>query len=714
MKIVYYISTLFVFIFSNAQLDVKNQYGLYCGKKINDPYKDFENTNDLKHIEWFKNETTKANELLNRIEGKDELFNKFISFYDKKDEKIYNVKITGNKKYFYLKENKEGVGKLYYRKGFGEKEVFLFSPKSYNSKLNRNYRINYINPSWDDEKIAISLSYDGKELSDVVILDVDSKRVLPEIITNVVPRSFFGINWLPDNKSFMYLYFPTVEGDSFRKNSKMVHHVLGEEVSKRKIILSIEKNPDIVKSKEDYPAVVIESFDSKYAVAYIAGVDSFWDAYYTEIDNLYKDSIDWKPLYKKKDKVYRDSGILKGSTFFYKTAKKSSDFSIESFSLKTPSVKEEIATIKGEVIEDIVVTSEGVLFTAIKNGIESKLYLKSKELEEIKLPKKAGNIYLDGTSKKGNTVYLTSEGWLNDYVDYHLNINNRKLKKKDVVPNVEYAEFKSVEVDEIEIPSYDGTLVPLTILYNKNIKKNSKNPTMITGYGAYGSSYKPYFSALFLNFVAEGGVVAIAHVRGGGEKGDDWHKAGQKVTKPNTWKDLIACTEYLIKEQYTSSNHIAIRSSSAGGIMVGRAMTERPDLFKVVVSEVGQMNPTSNESRDGGDGGNSKEYGSIKDSIECQALIEMDPYLHIQDKGVNYPATLLTAGANDPRMPVWIPGKFAARLKASETKNPVLFKVDYKSGHYGGNSIKDKIRNWASIYSFILWQTGHPDYQLKE
>jgi len=216
-----------------------------------------------------------------------------------------------------------------------------------------------------------------------------------------------------------------------------------------------------------------------------------------------------------------------------------------------------------------------------------------------------------------------------------------------------------------------------------------------------------------LNFVNKGGVFCIAHVRGGGEKGDQWHKGGYKTTKSNSWKDLITCTEYLIDEKITSKNHIAIYGASAGGLLVGRAMIERPDLFKVVISEYGYLNPFRSEVI-GSAGTNSKEFGSFKDSLECLALIDMDPYLNLK-KNVNYPATYLTVGMNDPQVEPWMSGKFAAKLQSnSSQKNPVFLLADFETGH-GESSNELKIyKDWANIFSFVLWQTGHPDYQLKK
>ena len=210
----------------------------------------------------------------------------------------------------------------------------------------------------------------------------------------------------------------------------------------------------------------------------------------------------------------------------------------------------------------------------------------------------------------------------------------------------------------------------------------------------------------------EGGIFAVAHVRGGGELGDNWHKGGYKTTKPNTWKDLISCTEYLINEKYTSSQKVAINGGSAGGILIGRAMTERPDLFAAAIPEVGSMNTVRAEESPNGPV-NVPEFGTVKDSVQCMALIEMDSYLHLK-KGVKYPATLVTAGINDPRVIAWEPAKFAARLEADNASDkPILLWIDYEAGHGHGDTKSKIFESLADVYSFALWQTGNPNFQLK-
>jgi prolyl oligopeptidase len=250
------------------------------------------------------------------------------------------------------------------------------------------------------------------------------------------------------------------------------------------------------------------------------------------------------------------------------------------------------------------------------------------------------------------------------------------------------------------IPSHDGVEVPLSLIYKKDMVKNGGNPVFIYGYGAYGSSINPFFSPEFLLWTSEGGIIAVAHVRGGSELGNSWYKAGYKTTKPNTWKDLISCAEYLVKEKYTSAQKIAINSASAGGILIGRAMTERPDLFAAAIPQVGCLNPLRAEESPNGPI-NVPEFGTVKDSLECMALIDMDSYLHIKN-GVKYPATLITTGMNDPRVATWQPAKFAASLQAANISDkPVLFWVDYEAGHGSGTQKRRALKAWL-MYLVLL------------
>jgi prolyl oligopeptidase len=215
-----------------------------------------------------------------------------------------------------------------------------------------------------------------------------------------------------------------------------------------------------------------------------------------------------------------------------------------------------------------------------------------------------------------------------------------------------------------------------------------------------------------LALLNKGVVIGRAHVRGGGEKGNDWYQAGYKTTKPNTWKDFIACAEYMVQNKYTSPQKLFGMGTSAGGILIGRAITERPDLFAAAICNVGCANALRMENSPNGPV-NTKEFGTVKDSTECRALAEMDAFQHVKE-GTPYPAVICVGGMNDPRVAAWQPGKFAAALQnASTSGKPVIMQVNYDNGHF----TEDKsvtFRNFAGMFSFCLWQTGHPDFQPKQ
>jgi prolyl oligopeptidase len=206
-----------------------------------------------------------------------------------------------------------------------------------------------------------------------------------------------------------------------------------------------------------------------------------------------------------------------------------------------------------------------------------------------------------------------------------------------------------------------------------------------------------------------GVVVAIAHVRGGGERGETWYKAGFKTTKPNTWKDFIACGQYLVDKGYTRPQRLAGTGTSAGGILISRAITERPDLFRAAICNVGCANAMRMEFAPNGPV-NIPEFGTVENAEECQALFEMDGVAHVK-KGVKYPAVLGVVGWNDPRVAPWETGKFIAALQsATASRSPILLKVNYDSGHFTEEKTVS-FSNFAAQYAFLLWQTGHKDFQ---
>jgi prolyl oligopeptidase len=262
-------------------------------------------------------------------------------------------------------------------------------------------------------------------------------------------------------------------------------------------------------------------------------------------------------------------------------------------------------------------------------------------------------------------------------------------------------DFSGITSAEVTAPGADGTPIPLSIIYKKDLPMNGQNPCLMEGYGSYGISIDPGFDATRLALLEKGIIIAYAHVRGGGENGEDWHMAGQKLTKQNTISDFIACTEYLEKNGYTSPSKMAGRGTSAGGITIGGALTQRPDLYTLCICNVGVMDALRSEEGPNG-AVNTPEFGSVKDPDGFKALYAMDAYQHVKD-GTPYPAVLLITGANDPRVDPWELFKMTARLQAAtSSKNPILLRIDYDAGHGMGSSKTQRDLITADQAAFLL------------
>ncbi len=249
-------------------------------------------------------------------------------------------------------------------------------------------------------------------------------------------------------------------------------------------------------------------------------------------------------------------------------------------------------------------------------------------------------------------------------------------------------------------------------LYRKGMKQDSSNPTILSGYGAYGITMSPSFDPMRLAWLEKGGIIAIAHVRGGGELGEDWHQGAHILNKANTALDFIAAAEYLIKNGYTSSTRLAGQGRSAGGITIGGAINRRPELFAAAHSGVGLSDLLRAELTPNGPP-NIAEFGSVTNPLQFKAMLANSPYHNIRD-GAQYPAVIVTTGTNDPRVASWMASKFAARLQAaSASSKPVLLRVDYNAGHGMGSGKEQVVAETADVWSFFLWQMDVPGFAYK-
>ena len=337
------------------------------------------------------------------------------------------------------------------------------------------------------------------------------------------------------------------------------------------------------------------------------------------------------------------------------------------------------------VLQGVSTAKDGLYIEGQQGGISHLLKIPYGQTAAtpVNLPF-AGVIEGFSTDLYQNGALMRLAGWTEAPQWYSYDPASDKLTNTAIEP-LNPTDFSAITSVEVTAPAADGTLVPLSIIYRKDLPMNGQNPCLMEGYGAYGISLDPSFDATRLALLEKGIIIAYAHVRGGGENGEDWHLAGQKLTKQNTIGDFIACAEYLIKQGYTSPSKLAGRGTSAGGILIGGALTQRPDLFTLCIVNVGVEDALRMEAGPNG-AVNTPEFGSVQDPDGFKALYAMDAYQHVKD-GTAYPAVLLITGANDPRVDPWQLFKMTARLQAAtSSKNPVLLRIDYDAGHGMGSS----------------------------
>jgi prolyl oligopeptidase len=675
-----------------------------------------ENSRDSLVQQWFKQSSINTRATLDKNSGRQLILNQLTTIDKRVTFNIKQLTYLGDYCFYLKKNNNDNNAQLYLKTSKDAEEILLFDPKDYKTESSNTYIINYIKPSWDNRIVALGLSKGGEEIGEIAFLDIASKSLMPQIINHSWPSELGGVNWLPDNSGIIYVHIPVIDPNdkNFILNTESVIYKFTDSTTRHKSILSKQNNADLNIDIADFP--IIDKFDSqdKYIMGLLASTSRYINYYYAKKDELSNDQIKWKSLFKKEDDLINP--IIINNDFYCLSSKDSPNFKIIKTSVENPDFKNPEIIVKEdktESISDYVITKDGLFYTTTKNGVEAKLYFvdESKTSRPILLPIKAGTILLETKDKSSAELWVTISGWLNAKERYTYDVLKNEFKKDNVAPATLYPEFKDFVVEEIEIPSHDGVQVPVSLIYNKTLKKDKSNNILITGYGAYGISITPSFKPQFLSWVMNGGVYVIVHARGGGEKGDDWHKAGYKSTKPNTWKDLIATAEYLIKKNITTNKKIAVFGRSAGGIIVGRAVTERPDLFKVMLCENGDLN-TSRIANVPNGPNSMKEFGDPVIEEEFNALQEMDSYQHIK-KGTAYPATLISVGMNDARVAPWMSGKFIAKLQSANTsKNPILFKVDYDAGHGIDNSNLKLYSDFADQFAFAFWQMGHPKFKL--
>jgi prolyl oligopeptidase len=692
----------------------------YFGTKIQDPYRWLENIkNDPDAQKWLKAQADYTRKMIDSMPGYEKLRARITELVNSEPATISRPRQLANGNLFYLKTaSNQNTAKLCFRKSPSDSEVLLVDPDDFQKRTGVPYAINYFEPSWNGKYIAFGISAQGSEKAELHVVDTVSRKETGEAI----PRcELNGVSWLPDEKHFLYIQLqelkPGQPATEKYFNSKIALHEVGSDPAKDEVYLTTGSNPFVPVRAEQAPGInTVQGSDLVFATVsnFVANEIAIFVAPLKELGPKTK----WQKVADFDDQV-TDFGVTADAVYLL-THKNAPRFKIVSRSVQGTELgpEKDVVPASQKVIQQIQSAKDGIYYTA-SDGVDCRLYRLSStdpaRPEAIPLPVTGWASFHDleagfvgNLDKPGVLVTLTS--WTEAPSYYVYDRAKEQATELELQPPGPYDRPKDVVSREVKVKSHDGTLVPLSIVGLQNFKADGTHPVLLSGYGSYGIVSEPSYQPVTRVFLEHGFWLATAHVRGGGEYGNEWHRAGQKSSKPNTWKDFIAGAEYLINEKYAAKDKLAGLGGSAGGITIGRAITERPDLFTVALPIVGALDMLRFERTANGPP-NIPEFGSVRDEDGFKALRAMSTYDHIRD-GTAYPAILLYHGYNDPRVDVWMSAKAGARFQAATTSDkPVLLDIDYNSGHGIGNTRAQNVRRTTDMLAVMLWQFGDPNFR---
>jgi prolyl oligopeptidase len=678
-----------------ARVDVVHD--TYFGETLSDPYRWMENSKDPEWLPFLKGQNAHTRGVIDALPRRAALL-KRIEQLSGESAATSRVQRAGGM--IFIQQRPLGADnyKLFVRQGMNGTDRVLIDPTAMSSAKS-HVSLDWWRASPDGKYVVYGLSKDGSEDSLLHILTVADGKDLPEAIPNTE-----GANpqWLDDAGGFFYTQLTGAVATPERYlDAQARFHKLGTDPKSDPILMKRGLVAGIDYDKIQIPTIVT-SRGSRHAILQLVDVRPEGRFFIAPLADAIAGKATWTAFAGFEDEV--TDLELDGNDLYLLVNKGSPRGRLVKTSAAAPSIASGTVVVPQSalVLENIARARDGLYLKIMDGGI-SRLQRLSRDgkVTDIALP-------FDGTigavfavpSEDG--VLISLQGWLEPPGIWSVDGTGR-LADTGITPKPAI-DVSPYEAKRFFATATDGVKIPYTLIYRKGMKQDGRNPTWISAYGSYGlAAYTPTFAGRTLTLVDAGAIVGYANVRGGGEYGREWHKAGQLTNKPNTWRDLIAVCEELIDKKYTSSKHLAIGGRSAGGITVGRAMTERPDLFAAVIDGVGWSNPLRYVVEQDGYG-EEPEWGAISDPAGYKALKSIDSYQSVKD-GTPYPAVLLTTGVTDPRVAPFHLGKMTARLQVATTSGkPILLRVDYDAGHGVGSTRAQQDREAADTYAFLLWQ----------
>ncbi len=656
-----------------------------------DNYRWLEDDKSKETEDWVKAQNEVTFNYLGKIPYRKILKNRLTELWNY--EKIGTPHVEGDYIYFSKNNGLQNQDIIYRKKGEnGDEEVFL-DPNTFS--CDGTTSLGSMSFSKDGKTLAYSISEGGSDWRKIILLDVATKKIKEKSLVDV---KFSGISWYK-NEGFYYSSYDKPKGSELSAKTdqhKLYYHKLG--TSQKSDIVIFGKNPS---EKHRYVSGNLTE-DHRFLIISASNSTSGNKLFIKDLSSLKSILI---PILKN---VKSDSNIIHniGSKLYLVTNLNAPNKKIVTVNASKPTPENWVDCIPES--ENVLTpsTGAGFLFANYMVNAVSKILqydFNGNLIKEIKLP---GVGSADGFigKKEATALYFSFTNYSTPAASYKFNPKNGTYKSY-WKPKIDF-DRNDFTSKQIFYNSKDGTKIPMIITHKKGVELNGKNPTILYGYGGFNVSLTPNFSIANAVWMEQGAIYAVPNLRGGGEKGKNWHDAGTRLKKQNVFDDFIAAAKYLIENKYTSSKYLAIRGGSNGGLLVGAVMTQIPNLVKVVLPAVGVLDMLRYHTFTAGAGW-SYDYGTANDNKEMFTYLKGYSPVHNVKKGTKYPATLITTGDHDDRVVPAHSFKFTAELQEKQTgKNPTLIRVETNAGHGAGTPISKMIEQYADIFGFTLYNMG--------
>ncbi|AOS97159.1 Prolyl endopeptidase [Microbulbifer aggregans] len=662
----------------------------YFGTEVADPYRWLEDDRSEETGSWVKAQNEVTFGYLESIPYRDKLKQRLESLWNY--EKVSSPFTEGEYTYFYRNDGLQDQSVVWRKKGDGDAEVFLdpnkFSEDGTTSLASLRF-------SKDGSIAAYSISEGGSDWRKIIVIDAETKQVLEEPLVDV---KFSGISW-KGNEGFYYSSYDKPEGSELSAKTdqhKLYYHELGQPQSEDKLVFGGSAD-----EKRRYVQGYVTE-DDRYLVISGANSTSGNDLFIRDL------SQENAPLVPVLEDFESDTYVIDNvdTKLYLVTNRDAPNKKVVTVDAANPAPENWVDFIPETENVLTASTGGGYFFAEYMVDALSKIYqydYEGNRVREIALPGPGSASSLSG-KKEDEVLYYSFTNYKTPSTIFAFDVKDAESS----IYRESGADFDTdrYESKQVFYTSRDGTRVPMMITYKKGLELNGKNPTILYGYGGFNVSLTPSFSIANAAWLELGGVYAVPNLRGGGEYGKEWHKAGTKLQKQNVFDDFITAAEYLIENKYTSSDFLAIRGGSNGGLLVGAVMTQRPDLFKVALPAVGVMDMLRYHTFTAGAGW-AYDYGTAEDNKEMFEYLKGYSPVHNVKADVQYPATLVTTADHDDRVVPAHSFKFAAHLQDKQAgPAPTLIRIETKAGHGAGTPVSKSIEQYADIFSFTLFNMG--------